>query len=91
MKLNWTSRCVFTRKSFALLLLLFVGNLTVFAQAGSKAVKVTISPSQEILFLCVRRVILKQALRLDMARSLSTIKLRLPILRPTNQSFRPMD
>ncbi|MBF1543358.1 MAG: hypothetical protein HXO03_08420, partial [Prevotella salivae] len=44
MKLNWTSRCVFTRKSFALLLLLFVGNLTVFAQAGSKAVKVTISP-----------------------------------------------
>ena len=44
MKLNWTSRCVFTRKSFALLLLLFVGNLTVLAQAGSKAVKVTISP-----------------------------------------------
>ena len=87
MKLNWTSRCVFTRKSFALLLLLFVGNLTVFAQAGSKAVKVTISPKS----VCVRRVILKQALRLDMARSLSTIKLRLPILRPTNQSFRPMD
>lgn len=91
MKLNWTSRCVFTRKSFALLLLLFVGNLTVFAQAGSKAVKVTISPKSGNIISVRSASDLEAGSEAGYGRSLSTIKLRLPILRPTNQSFRPMD
>ena len=82
MKLNWTSRCVFTRKSLALLLLLFVGNLTVLAQAGSKAVKVTISPKSGNI------ISVRSASDLEAG---SEAGYGSPILRPTNQSFRPMD
>lgn len=78
-------------KLYALTFLLVMGCINSFAQTGSKAVKVTISPKSGNIVSTRSESALEAGSEVAMDRFLSTIKPHLRTQQPTNQCFLPTD